>query len=352
MPRMLRFWALLLSLGLAAMTGTAQEAPQGTFTNPLVSSGADPHLTTFEGSYYLTYTTGTDIRVRQADSLGRLEVAGEQVVWSDTDPRRCCNVWAPELHRLQGPDGWRWYVYYTAGPASCCAEQRMHVLESEGDDPLGPYHYKARLFDPEHDFWAIDPTVFSVGGTRYVVWSGTPQDRMLYEKPQYLYIARLLNPWTLSGPRVELSRPEYAWEEVEGAVNEGPAVLQRGDRLFLSFSASLCFSDDYKLGLMTAPVAANLLDAASWSKLPQPRFTRNDDGGAFGPGHNAFFKSPDGSEDWLVYHANPLAGLGCGGLRSPRAQRVTWGEDGLPRFGRPVPLDEPLPLPSGDAGAG
>ncbi len=349
MSRRLRLWVLLLGLGFIAMFGTAQETPPRTFTNPLTSSGADPQLTTFAGAYYLTYTTGSDIQVRRSDSLGQLAEAEEQVVWSDTDPERCCNVWAPELHRLRGPEGWRWYAYYTSGPAECCANQRMHVLESEGDDPLGPYHYKARLFDPEHDFWAIDPTVFQIGRAQYVVWSGTPQDKMRYEKPQYLYIAKLRNPWTLVGPRVELSRPEYAWEKVDGAVNEGPAVLLHGGSVFLSFSASLCFSDDYKLGLMTAPVGANLLEPASWRKLPQPRLTRNDDGGAFGPGHNAFFKSPDGSEDWLIYHANPVAGLGCGALRSPRAQQVSWGSDGLPRFGVPARLDEPLSLPSGDA---
>lgn len=350
MPRMLRFWAVLLCLGFAAMTGAAQEAPTGTFTNPLLSSGADPQLTTFEGDYYLTYTTGSDIRVRRADSLERIGEAEEQIVWSDTDAGRCCNVWAPELHRLRGPDGWRWYAYYTAGPAECCANQRMHVLESEADDPLGPYRYKARLFDSEHDFWAIDPTVFKAGEASYVIWSGTPQDMMLYEKPQYLYIAKLRNPWTLEGPRVELSRPEYDWEKVDGEVNEGPAVLLHGDEVFLSFAASLCFSDDYKLGLMTAEVDANLLEPASWRKLPQPQFTRNDDGGAFGPGHNSFFKSPDGREDWFIYHANPSAGLGCGELRSPRVQRLTWGDDGLPEFGRPAPLDKPLPLPSGDGG--
>lgn len=342
-------YLILFSFGMVFMTNAVSQNTQ-TFTNPLVSSGADPQLTTFEGHYYLTYTTGSDIRVRKAESLTTLKDVEEQVVWTDTETERCCNVWAPELHRLEGPDGWRWYVYYTAGPLDCCVKQRMHVLESEANDPLGPYAYKSRLYDPQHDFWAIDPTVFqTAAGRSYVIWSGTPRDNMPYEKPQYLYIAKLADPWTLEGPRVEISRPDRDWEEVGWPVNEGPAVLQHGGQIFLAYSGSGCWTDDYAVGMLTA-TEDDLLDPASWEKLPEPRLTRNDEAQTFGPGHNAFFKSPDGSEDWIIYHANPAAGLGCGGARSPRAQKITWGEDGLPRFGKPVSPTRPLPLPSGDPG--
>ena len=68
--------------------------------------------------------------------------------------------------------------------------------------------------------------------------------------------------------------------------------------------------------------------------------------GAFGPGHNSFFQSPDGKEDWILYHANPEAGQGCGNRRSPRAQRFTWKPDGTPDFGRPVALGVPIPAPA------
>lgn len=227
----------------------------------------------------------------------------------------------------------------------------MHVLESEADNPLGPYAYKARLFDPEHDYWAIDPTVFQTfHGGGYVVWSGTPQDQMQYEKPQYLYIAKLTNPWTLAAPRVEISRPEYAWEQVDGAVNEGPAVLRHEDRLFLTFSGSGCWTDDYAVGILTADEGENLLEPGSWTKVTEPLLSRDDEAQAFGPGHNNFFKSPDGSEDWIIYHANPAAGLGCAAARSPRVQRVIWGDEGLPDFGKPVGPETPIPLPAGDSG--
>jgi GH43 family beta-xylosidase len=342
-------YLVLACLALISMSASGQRSQ--TFTNPLLLSGADPHMTTFEGRYYLTYTTGSDIRIRKAESLKALDEAEEQVIWTDDDLDRCCNVWAPEIHRLKGPRGWRWYVYYTAGPPDCCAKQRMHVLESRTDNPVGPYMYKGRLFDPEHDFWAIDPTVFSArDGSRYVVWSGTPRDNMPHEKPQYLYIAKLINPWTLQGPRVEIGRPDRAWEMLGGAVNEGPAILQRGGKTFLTYSGSGCWTDDYAVGMLVATEGESFLELASWRELPKPLLTRNDEAEAFGPGHNSFFKSPDGSEDWIIYHANPSAGLGCASLRSPRAQKVEWGRDGLPHFGAPVAPTTPLPLPSGDPG--
>ncbi|HTD16183.1 MAG TPA: family 43 glycosylhydrolase, partial [Chthoniobacterales bacterium] len=63
-------------------------------------------------------------------------------------------------------------------------------------------------------------------------------------------------------------------------------------------------------------------------------------------GHNGFFKSPNGKEDWIIYHANPEPSEGCGNFRSPRIQRFTWNVDGTPNFGTPVPLGQPLEKPA------
>jgi GH43 family beta-xylosidase len=66
----------------------------------------------------------------------------------------------------------------------------------------------------------------------------------------------------------------------------------------------------------------------------------------YAPGHNSFFKSPDGKEDWILYHANSLPGQGCGGFRSPRAQKFSWDKNGFPVFGIPVSEKEVLAVPS------
>ena len=90
----------------------------------------------------------------------------------------------------------------------------------------------------------------------------------------------------------------------------------------------------------------NLLDPAAWKKNPLPVFKQKPGSGVYAPGHNSFFKSPDGKENWILYHANAASGQGCGKYRSPRAQKFTFNRDGIPDFGEPVKADLPLQVPS------
>jgi GH43 family beta-xylosidase len=70
--------------------------------------------------------------------------------------------------------------------------------------------------------------------------------------------------------------------------------------------------------------------------------------GAYGPGFpGAFFKSPDGSEDWLPYYAKPNSGSGGGDDRSVHAGRFSWKPDDTPNLGVPMSLNTDVPLPSG-----
>ncbi|MFT8112810.1 family 43 glycosylhydrolase, partial [Salmonella enterica subsp. enterica serovar Enteritidis] len=60
---------------------------------------------------------------------------------------------------------------------------------------------------------------------------------------------------------------------------------------------------NYALGLLTAPVGANLLDAGAWKKSSVPVFASSEKNSQYGPGHNSFTTTPDGKTDILVYHA-------------------------------------------------
>jgi GH43 family beta-xylosidase len=98
---------------------------------------------------------------------------------------------------------------------------------------------------------------------------------------------------------------------------------------------------------MLEKTGKKLLNAASWKKFPRPVFSAAPGKKVFAPGHNCFFKSPDGKEDWILYHANSEPLQGCGRFRSPRAPRFTWTADGAPEFGEPVAEKIPLNIPSG-----
>jgi GH43 family beta-xylosidase len=116
----------------------------------------------------------------------------------------------------------------------------------------------------------------------------------------------------------------------------------------LTYSASGCWTDYYELGLLRAKSDANLLDPKVWTKSKTPVLTESPEAHAYGTGHNGFFKSPDGTQDWIIYHANNESGQGCGDHRNPRAQPITWNADGTPNFGRPVAIGVPIPAPSGE----
>jgi GH43 family beta-xylosidase len=162
-----------------------------------------------------------------------------------------------------------------------------------------------------------------------------------------MFIRPMSNPWTASGTRHRLSTPTFAWETVGGAVNEGPEVIQRNGQTFIVFSASHCSTPDYKLGLLTYNGGDPLLES-SWVKSPNPIFQRNNAAGVFGPGHGNFFKSPDGTQDWMTYHANSSTSQGCDINRTTRAQQFTWNANGTPNLGVPVGTGVVLNSPSGE----
>ena len=145
-----------------------------TFTNPLLPSGPDPWVAQKDGFYYYMATTGNNITIRKTAKMSELSTAPSFVVWTpQPNSSNSNNVWAPELHFLDG----KWYIYYTAGPSNqgCCGGQRSWVLENANADPTtGSWTEKPRLASPTEDFWAIDMTVFEQGSNRYALWSGQP----------------------------------------------------------------------------------------------------------------------------------------------------------------------------------
>lgn len=324
----------LLTAGPAAAVG------ETTFTNPLVEDAADPTIEYYDGNYYLVATTWDNrVVMRKSPTLATLKTAKPVTVYSDTNAGRNNNMWAPELQRLNGPNGWRWYLMYTMGTTGNFDGQHLQVIESAGDDPMGPYSYKGRPLPI--DAWNIDGAYLQLNGELFMMWSQFAPDGL-----QSNYIARMSNPWTATGPMNILSRPVESWETIGGAVNEGPIPLQHDGETWVVYSASGCWTPDYELGTLKYTGGDPVL-AASWTKSDGPVFTKAN--GVFGPGHNDFFTSPDGSQTWNLYHANAREEGGCGRERSARAQQVTWDASGDPDFGVPS-AGTAVTVPSGENG--
>jgi GH43 family beta-xylosidase len=346
--------ALGLSLGLA---GCAQKesvpayvppvvppAATTTFQNPLLASGPDPWVYQKDGTYYYMHTLNERLAIWKTAKMSDLRTTPSTLVWTPpTGGNASGNLWAPELYHFDG----KWYIYYSAGPAGTnLGQQRTWVLENSSADPTqGTWVDKGRIFCASEDYWAIDGTVLEQNGNRYFIWSGHNG----IDGVQRLYIARMSNPWTLTGPRAELSHPEYSWENVGPPyVNEGPEILKHGTKTFLVYSASFCGTDQYALGLLTASATADPMLPASWQKSTQPVFSQSPANRAYATGHNGFFRSKDGQEDWLIYHANSNPGEGCVEKRNPRMQKFTWNADGSPNFGVPVASGVDILKPSGE----
>jgi GH43 family beta-xylosidase len=339
-----------LLVAACALVLAAPAAHAAGLRNPLVPQTAtgddtpDPWIFRHAGRYWLTYTSTDHIEVRSAPDLAGLADAPPTRLWPPpgaTEPEeRCCALWAPEIHRVGG----RWYVYYAAnGPTG--DTHRMYVLESETHSPAGPYRFKGRLDLPQP--FAIDGTVATIGGRTYLLYSGGAAFT-----PTSLYIVALSNPWTVAGEPLPISSPTLPWEQGIFAINEGPEVLRHGERLHVIYSASWCGSQAYTLGRLTVPARADLLSPATWvaAKAPRPVFATATTAGVYGPGHGSFFRSPDGRQSWMAYHATE-EDKGCftGGLRTTRVQPFTWTADGTPDFGAPASLGRDVPAPSGEA---
>lgn len=318
-----------------------------TFTNPLLQQGADPYSFYKDGYYYYTHTMQDKLIIWKTKNLSDLKTADKKVVWTPpVGTMYSKELWAPQIQYIRG----KWYMYFAADDGNNY-NHRMYVIENENADPTkGEWTFRGKVADPS-DKWAIDADVFEINNQLYMIWSGWEGD---VNGMQNIYIAKMSNPWTIDGNRVKISSPELEWERhghLPGQdpeyvyVNEGPQFLRNKDKIFIVYSANGCWTDYYTLGMLSANVNDDLLDKNNWKKSSEPEFKAAPENGVYAAGHNSFFKSPSGKEDWILYHANDNPGEGCGVLRKPRAQKFTWNKDGSPNFGKPLKTSTILQSP-------
>ncbi|KAK0637039.1 alpha-N-arabinofuranosidase II precursor [Bombardia bombarda] len=328
----------VLFLHTAPATAAATTSPAVSYTNPLVPQRADPHVMKHtDGYYYFTATVPAydKIILRRAQTIQGLSSAPETTIWTrKASGVGSGQVWAPELHRIDN----KWYVYVALG-VSGQWKIRPFVLEGTGDNPLTASWTEKGVIKTNWDTFSLDASTFvSADGTRYLIWAQQEPSRS--DENSSIMIAPLANPWTIRGTAVAISRPELAWERIGYKVNEGPFVIQRSGKIFLTYSASAT-DYNYCMGMLAASASADLMKASSWSKSSVPIFASNSNTSQYGPGHNSFVPSEDGLSDVMVYHDRSYRDITGDPLNDPnrrtRVQKLYWKADGTPDFGIPVP---------------
>ena len=337
---------LLLSAQNIFSKAEKKRSHKNLFFNP-VWDGADPWMVKVDGFYYYCYSANNSIHVSKSKTM--TQRSETRAIWKapSTGWNRSC-VWAPELHFLGG----RWYVYYAAGESGPpFIHQRTGVLRSKTSDVFSEYEDMGMLNtgdtpgDISQNIWAIDMTVFEHRDRLFAVWSGWLEQKDTDKTPQHLFICEMENPFTLKGKRVLLSSPVENWETGGPLnLNEGPEILKNGDQIFIVYSCRESWMKEYRQGMLQLKNPnADLLNPENWKKTG-PVFQGNEK--VYGVGHYSFVKSPDDSEDWIIYHSKKDTIPGW--ERDVRMQPFHWNADGTPDFGEAIPAGKKLNRPAGE----
>lgn|GEM_PF-205040 len=337
-------WTGLIGILFVFLFSCSAVSAGETFSNPIIPSpSADPFVVQHEGYYYHIHRIGSErapgIAIRKTEDLSQLGNAKPQWVWSaPSSGPYSREIWAPELHYYKG----KWYIY-VAADAGRNEDHQMWVIESEGSDPMGPYNQTP--YHLETGGWAIDGTLLVDSENRpYFIWSGWPGK---VDGVQNLYIAPMESPTKIVAQRTLLSEPDQAWEQRSDHLRgllEGPQILYRKDKIFIIYSASGSWSEHYCLGMLEY-LGGDICKPENWKKHKEaPIFSGEDK--VLGVGHCSFVKSPDGKEDWIVYHTKQKKEHGWGD-RCVHTQPFSFDDSGLPFIGKPVQPGIEISKPSG-----
>ncbi|MBQ9928511.1 MAG: family 43 glycosylhydrolase [Lachnospiraceae bacterium] len=302
-----------------------------------IAQRADPYVYKHtNGDYYFTASLPEydGIALRRAKTLKGLQSAEEVMIWKKHEKGPMSfHVWAPELHYLDG----KWYIYFAAGMAEDVWNIRPYVLECMGDDPLTDEWVERGMMqcaeEDEFSFraFSLDATILKNKGKNYFIWA---EKVGVGKQISNLYIAEMESPLKLKTVQVLLTTPDYDWERKGFWVNEGPAVLYRNGKIFVTYSASET-GIDYCMGMLTIDENADLLDPRAWQKKRYPVLASDAGKTIYGPGHNSFTVDEEGN-DILVFHARTETEIVGNPLYNPNRHamlmKFDWNEDGEPVF--------------------
>lgn len=310
---------------------------QEIYNKPWIMQRADPYVYRHtNGMYYFTASVPAydGIILRESDTLAGLVHAEEIEVWHKHENGPMSeHIWAPELHYING----EWYIYYAGGEKEDVWKIRPYVLHCKDADPItGTWEELGMMkcaAEDEFSFraFSLDATVFENKGKYYYIWA---EKVSVGKQISNLYIAEMETPNQLKTVQVLLTTPDYDWERVGFWVNEGPAVIKKNGKIFVTYSASETGAA-YCVGMLTADEESDLLDPLSWKKERYPVLETDASLAIYGPGHNSFTKDENGN-DIMVYHARTEEKIEGNPLYNPNRHamlmKVQWDEEGRPVF--------------------
>jgi len=266
---------------------------------------ADPFVLQHEGHYY-AYGTGSfspegwPFPVLHSTDLANWQQHGWSLIPPGGD-----EFWAPEVAQHKGI----FYMYYSAHGIDGKDHQLRVATQT---NPLGPFQDAGRVLVSDQPF-TIDAHPFQdTDGQWYLFYS---QDFLTLDD-QYrvgtgIVVDRMLDMLTLAGePRVVI-RPHADWQlfkaqrSMYGAVYdwytiEGAALRFHNGRYYCFFSGGAWEHDNYGISYV---VADHVLGPYSLPSESQQVLLHSVPGKVIGPGHNSFTKSPNGDQEYIVYHA-------------------------------------------------
>ena len=300
--------------------------------------------------YYHTYTGRTKIILIASPTISGIMGHGkiqEKTLFTGSS-RNLTQLWASSLTLYQD----HWYLFFPASTDNIDRNHRIYILKSRTRDPMGQWDFMGQLVLPPFDQKAIGPRLYVINDRLIFGFTGNvsldySEDR---DKSEQLYLVELQEDSAKgfivkSKDRTMISEPTYSWEKQGLPHNEGVFLMRSPlGTLYCIYSCSWAGSDHYKLGMLKLN-GNDPFNASAWEKFPEPVFQSSPLNNVYAPGNPGFTKSPDGTEDWILFTNNSRQGVPWN--RDVSAQKFEWVDD-RPVFGVPESRNTALPLPSGE----
>ncbi len=331
--------AIITIFSACGRPGSASDTDEQPLT--LFPKGAYPSVASHNGTYY--YTMQLDepgiVVLYSAPTLPDIAKAERKIIWR-TDSMH--NFWSPEIHRIND----RWFIYFEADNGKNTDNHQIYVLENDSENPMeGQWKLRGPVLTNSDWNFGIHPSVITVNGRQYMLWSGW-QRRRTETETQCIFIAEMENPWTLKSQRVLLSTPEYEWERQwinpDGSrsaypifVNENPEAFLSpdGKYVIVTYSASGIWTTYNSLGMLYASTSSDLLDPRSWTKVSEPQFLAAADSELFGASNISVIHTDNPAESYMLYQVKTMRDRMQ--YSQVRMKKITWDENSLPVFGAP-----------------